>query len=206
MPFSSAFTHLNIRVDQAAPAPPSELPCLGLTMLFDGANQIYAQRSLDRLAASPWQPVLLASDVMRFLDPGMYYFRNSLGGPLWGVKTGCPQPGVQITVFVQKRGKFDSMVEFYNSLFGTESVSREMVTTETSYRVFPLSTMSELMVAFLPGLKVVKSNELCLYIQARNLETMATVARMTNERHDGGNRVYLEDPEGTRVAVYYPLK
>ena len=203
LPFSSAFTFLEVIGDPHVTTPHySNIPTACVTMLFDGTNQRHAQRTLGHLSGLPWQPVTLTQEVLSDLDSGQCYFQNTLGGPAWGIKTGCPQAGVQVTVFVQNMAKFDEMVQFYQSILRVSPLSKIITDSNMCYRVFPLSARGELMITYIPGVtpQVVSNILVCLESDKDLSKLDIDMERM------GEGRWLMKDPEGNHICVIKVLK
>lgn len=192
--FWATVAHLRIESDSGAPdpLPESEHPHLGFTMIFDGQNQRNANTALARLGSEPWSQLPLVEEVKSILDPGTAFYQNTLGGPIVGVKTGCPSSGLQLTVFIQNKEKFDQMVSFYGDILGSESTAMNQAKGDASYIVYPLARRSELMVAYFPGFRVRTSPELELVIKVKNLSVMTKYGQPSD-----GTRVF--DPEGNSI-------
>ena len=102
VPFSAAFSYLEVTLDEKKPWPSFDgaIPSVGITLLFQGRNQKYAERTLAGLGQSPWQPLAMPQEVRDSLPLGLSYYTNSKGGPTLGVKTGCHQAGVQVSPYI----------------------------------------------------------------------------------------------------------
>ncbi len=203
LPFSSAFTFLELLNDPLTTTTPTQLvPTACLTMLFDGSNQRHAQKTLGHLSGLPWQPVTLTQEVLTDLDSGQCYFQNTLGGPAWGIKTGCPQAGVQLTLFVQNMAKFDEMVQFYQSILRLSPLSKILTDSNMCYRVFPLSPKGELMVSYIPGLTTQVANNILVCLESdKDLSKLDVDLEYLAE-----GRWLTKDPEGNRVCIIQVLK
>lgn len=198
----------SITVTPPAPAPslaPATLresvPNLCLTLLFEGGSQRLAQRSLESLVGPPWQAVPLNPDVLTDLDTGLSYHRNTHGGPMWGIKTGCPQAGVQLTLFINDLAGFDAMVRFYQTLLDLKPLSKIQTDHGIVYRVFPLSARGELMLLHIPGLETHPTPHTTLTLLLDDLRLLPQDATPSQP-----GRWATQDPNGNQVILVQLLK
>ena len=221
LPFSSAFSftllhetltvasgnnsHVNNHDDETSPTKRQKVetltPSLCLTMLFDGSNQGHAQRALKHLNRSPWQPVKLSDEVSKVIDAGLEYFINKdYSTSMWGIKTGCPQAGVQLVVFVDALEKFTPMEEFYKMITGLEPFRRDITGSDVRYSVYALSQRAELVLAHYPALSPGRPQHCALAVQVNNTNHIPGTVAVDTDRW----QVY--DPEGNKVILYSVLK
>lgn len=177
------------------------VPVLGITLQFQGSNQLLAARSLQSLPEVGWQPLVLPGAVARVLDDGLHYFiHESLSLPLLAVKTGCPQAGVQLVVFVQEEGNFRVMEQFYSKLFGVKPIEQGTPGGTICTSIMPLSPQMEFVLAFYRGLKTQSMKKAALYVHVKDVYTIRGIIKICTDYW------HINDPEGNRIVIFQSLK
>ena len=180
----------------------SHMPSLGISILFTGPCQSHANKTLERLKQSPWQPLPLPSNIKSTLPCGLSYHLNSLGGPVWGIKTGCPQPGVQLLLLVHDVEHFTEMSEFYSRYMVAPEADVVKASGGVMYQIFPLSLRCELMMVYYPGITCTASNNLSLRINiTSDKHSLLENATKVDDQH-----WTVRDPEGNLVTLAVVLQ
>jgi hypothetical protein len=157
--------------------------------------------TLKRLAQSPWQPVRLPDTVTKSFDHNMDAFQNmDFSVPMLGVKTGCPQSGVQLMLLVQEPSRFEEMEQFYHNITGLKPLTRHPVGSELQYCVFPLSQRAELVLAYYPEVTVGSLKNSAINIQVSDVSHIQGIIKISADHW------HINDPEGNKVVLFMPLK
>ncbi|CAH1786576.1 unnamed protein product [Owenia fusiformis] len=200
IPFSAAFTFLAIHerimsLWQPSVTPEGSVPSVGINLLFDGRNQANALRSLKALQSDQWENVTFPSAIKDRIPEELQLYRNrNQGLPAIGLRTGCPQAGVEICVLVQDPANFTKMEQFYEDIIGHKPVNRASG-DHCKYSVFAVSRKSELVLGYYPGVVVGNSQNvsICVQVDGANIGG----AKETSKGH-----WVVPDPEGNHVQMF----
>ena len=207
--FCATFKYLRLREgdDEGVLSEPASeqrptYPSISLTLMFSKLAQGNAARLEDTLRSesSSWR-TCHSPDAVRAQNEQLFALKNH-AGPLLGLKSGCPLPGVRISVtFAQK---LEEMEKFYQVITGVRPAPREDHKTGTSYRIYPIARNFELQLVYNSAVQTDKVQNLRICLRIANHQ------EFTAELHQpltfiDADHWETNDPVGNRVMLFNVL-
>ena len=203
--FCGAFRYLRLheKDDEVAYSDASEQrpmhPSISLTLMFSMVAQSNAARLENILKSdnNSWR-TCRSPDVVRAQNEQLFTL-NNYAGPLLGLKSGCPLPGVRISVTFSKM--LEEMENFYHIVTGVNPAPREDRKTGTSYRIYPIARNLELQLVYNSTVQAeeLKNVRICIRIADHQKITAQLHHPLSNI--DGGHWETC-DPVGNRVILF----
>lgn len=203
--FCGAFKYLRLHEDddQMVSCDPADqrpsYPSISFTLMFIRMAQGNASRleAILRSDAGAWR-ACQSPDVVRASDEKLFSLKDH-AGPLLGLKSGCPLPGVRISVTFSQN--LAEMERFYQIVTGVRPAPREDPRSGTSYRIYPIARNFELQLVYNSSVHAEQLKNLRICIRIADHQRITAELRQPLSLIDADHWETF-DPVGNRVMLF----